>query len=117
MLSFQRMVKFARVTTALSAALTAMSAAIVITLQVSNWLRSGIWDWYRLSSIIEQLNGRQSNAYVVASIRQREINSSVTRQALDSVLETPALVVLLFVLLLHLALGLYLAWLSADECE
>jgi hypothetical protein len=110
LISLQRAVKLAKFATALSATMTAGWAAIVIALQFSGWQKSGLWEWYRLSSIVDQLSGvRRGEFYVVADVRLSEIEASLHREAFDWLLETPALALLLFILALHLALRLYLA--------
>ena len=52
----QRLVQLAKVATLLSAVFTILCVLVVFGSQVASWNRTGVWDTYRLSSVVRSLN-------------------------------------------------------------
>jgi hypothetical protein len=102
---FQRVVKLAKLTTLLSGVLTILCAVMIAGLQITSWIRAGVWDTYLLSSVIRALQG--DTVYVTASINKTEL--TIKQAIVDWLLGIPAIVPLLVVTALHLAFYLYLA--------
>jgi hypothetical protein len=90
-------VKFAKITALLSAGWTFLCAVLIVGLQVTLWLRNGIWETYSLSSVIKASENHQNIKYVTASSDKFE-----TEGMADWVLEIPAMVPLLIALALLL---------------
>jgi hypothetical protein len=105
---FQRVTKFAKLTTLLSGALTILSAMIVAGLELTSWVRTGVWDAYRLSWAMRLLKGDRSAIYVTASSNTG--TALTTKQAaVEWLLAIPVTVPLLGVAALHLAFYWYLS--------
>jgi hypothetical protein len=91
-------VKFAKIAALLSAGWTFLCGALIVGLQVTLWLRNGIWETYSLSSVIKVLESNQNIKYVTASSDKFE-----TEGMADWLLEIPAMVPLLIALALLLS--------------
>jgi len=100
-------VKLVKLTTLLSGVLTILCAVMIAGLQISSWIRNGVWDLYRLSSVIRSLQGEHNTVYVTAS--DNEIELTIKQAMVDWLLGIPAIVPLLVITALHLAFYLYLA--------
>jgi hypothetical protein len=87
--------RFAKATTLFSAAWTIICAVFVTGLQISSWLKKGVWDAYPISSVIDRLKTGEAATYVLASsdiLDAELINSQVLTNWL---LRIPAIVPLL----------------------
>jgi hypothetical protein len=51
----------------LSGALTIFCALLVVGLQVASWKKTGVWNPYPLSSVIESIKDDSADIYVTAS--------------------------------------------------
>jgi len=91
----------------LSGALTIFCALLVVGLQVASWKKTGVWNPYPLSSVIESIKDDRDDTYVTASVGPP---AEVTiRQALiEWVLGIPVIVLLMAAAVMHFALYLYL---------
>ena len=63
--ALQRIVTIAKLTTLLSAVLTILFAMVIFGVQVTSWLRTEMWEAYRLASVIRSTTG-DSDVYVTA---------------------------------------------------
>jgi hypothetical protein len=107
--AFQRVVKFAKMTALLSAGWTILCAATIVVMQVTSWIRNGVWDTYRLSSILKNLKGNHDTTYVTASADKFGTELTIKQGIADWLLGMPAILPLLIVAALHLAFYLRLA--------
>jgi hypothetical protein len=100
-------IKSAKLLVTLSGALTIFCALLVVGLQVASWKKTGVWNPYPLSSVIESIKDDRHDTYVTASVGPP---AEVTiRQALiEWVLGIPAIVLLMAAAVMHFALHLYL---------
>jgi hypothetical protein len=108
LISLEHAVKLAKLATALSAMLTALCAAFVIGLQAFIFLKSGTWDWYRLSEFVDQLNSGRHDIYTTASFRATPAQPTIEQEAIAWLREMPVVAVLLFALVLLFAFRRYL---------
>src|ERR1700730_16091291 len=90
--AFQRVVKFAKMTALLSAGWTILCAATIVVMQVTSWIRNGVWDTYRLSSILKNLKSDQNIKYVTAGVDKFETELTIKQLLADSLLDIPAVV-------------------------
>jgi hypothetical protein len=100
-------IKSAKLLVTLSGALTIFCALLVVGLQVASWKKSGVWNPYPLSSVIESIKDDRDDIYVTASVGpSAELTS---RQPLiEWVLGVPVIVLLMAAAVMHFALYLYL---------
>ena len=111
--TFQQTVKVARFIAFLSAAWTLVCAGLIAGRQAVSWLGSGVWDEYRLSSVIKMLKGEPAAIYVTASSDDGLEPAPTIIQAIGEwLLGIPVLVILLFVAVL---LGIFYGWLVTVE--
>jgi hypothetical protein len=96
-------VKFAKITALLSAAWTILCAVMIVGFQAASWIRNGVWDGYRLSSVLKSLKGDQNITYVTASADKFDAELTTKQAIADWLLGIPAIVPLLIVAALHLA--------------
>jgi|ERR1700730_14874499 len=115
--AFQRVVKFAKMTVLLSAGWTILCAATIVVMQVTFWIRNGVWDTYRLSSILKNLKSDQSSKYVTASADKFGTELTIKQVIADWLLGIPAIVPLLIVAALHLAFYLRLAAIEKEASK
>ena len=114
---FQRVLKFAKVTALLSAVWTILCAVMIVGMQVTSWLGNGVWDTYRLSSILKKLKSDQNITYVTASAHKFETELTIKQVIADWLLGIPAIVPLLIVAALYLAFYLRLAAIEKEASE
>ena len=100
-------IKSAKLLVTLSGGLTIFCALLVVGLQVASWKKTGAWNPYPLSSVIESIKDDRDDTYVTASVGPP---AEVTiRQALiEWVLGIPVIVLLMAAAVMHFALYLYL---------
>jgi hypothetical protein len=96
-------VRIAKLTTALSGALTVSCAVILAGLQAAAGLTDGVWEPHRLSWIVASLKNDKSLTYVTASVK--DIPHS---QMMDWLLGLPAIPLLAIVALAHFVFYSYL---------
>jgi hypothetical protein len=107
--AFQRFVRLARLITTLSAALTILCAVMVVGLQVTSWIKNGVWEAYLVSSVIESMKSDRYDVYITASVDRQ---GTVRHGMLDWVMGIPAIVPLVVAAVLHFAFYSYLATLE-----
>ena len=107
MSALQRVVTIAKLTTLLSAVLTILCAGVIFGVQVTAWIRTGMWEPYRLASAISSLKGGHAEGYVLASTGKSPPELTTTQVMVDWFLEIPTTALLLVVAALHFAFYLY----------
>jgi hypothetical protein len=85
----QRLVKLAKVATLLSAVFTILCVLVVFGSQVASWNRTGVWDTYRLSSVVRSLNNDHRITYTTASVNKGKRSNK--EAIIDPLLETPTM--------------------------
>jgi hypothetical protein len=100
--AFQRVVKLAKLTTALSGALTVSCAVAFAGLQAVAGLTDGAWEPHRLSWIVASLKNDESVTYFTASVKDTQ------SWMMDWFLGLPAIALLALVALAHVAFYSYL---------
>jgi hypothetical protein len=98
----QRAVTLAKLTTALSGALTVSCAVTLAALQVAAGLMDGVWEPHRLSWIVASLKNDKSLSYYTASVKDTQL------PMMDWLLGIPAIPLLAMVALVHFAFYCYL---------
>jgi hypothetical protein len=100
-------IKSAKLLVTLSGGLTIFCALLAAGLQAASWKKTGVWNPYPLSSVIESIKDDRDDTYVTASVGPP---AEVTiRQALiEWVLGIPVIVLLMAAAVMHFALYLYL---------
>jgi hypothetical protein len=105
--AFMPIIKSAKLLVTLSGALTIFCALLVVALQIASWKKTGVWNPYPLSSVIESIKDDGTDVYVTASIGPPA--GETIRQALfERILGIPAIVLLTAAAALHFAFYLYL---------
>jgi hypothetical protein len=107
--TFQQLLRFAKLTAVLAAALTILCAVMIVGWQVTSWIQNGEWNSYPVSSVISSLQRDQNNTYVTASLKKVETGSPFWEAVADWLLDIPAIVPLLIVAALLLAFYLKLS--------
>ena len=105
--ALQRVVTIAKLATLLSAVSTILCAVVIVGVQVTAWIRTGMWEAYRLGSVIRGLKGGHADVYVTASTTKTATELTDTQVLLDWFLEIPTTALLLAVAALHFAFYLY----------
>jgi hypothetical protein len=113
--ALQRVVTIAKLTTLLSAALTILCAVVIVGAQVTVWIRTGIWESYRLGSVVRSLKAGDADVYVTASTPNSAPKLTTTQVMVDWLLEIPTTPLLMVVVALHLAFYLYLVAIDAHS--
>jgi hypothetical protein len=98
----RRLVNLAKLTTALSGALTVSCAMILAGQQVAAGLMDGVWEPHRLSWIVASLKRGGSLTYYTASVNQTQ------PQVIDWILDLPVIALLAIVALAHFIFYSYL---------
>ena len=98
-----RVVRLVKLTTAISGALTVSCAVTLAGLQAAAGLTDGVWEPYRLSTILASLQNQKSPSYFTASVRHDQ------PYMIDWLLGLPAVPLLAIVAVLHFVLYFYLA--------
>jgi hypothetical protein len=106
--AFKRIVRLAKLTTLLSGVSTILCAAAVFGFQVSSWLRTDVWETYRLSSAIRGLKSDDSAVYVTASTDKFQTELTSTQAMVDWLFGLPIVLLLLIATGLHIVFYLYL---------
>ena len=109
MSAVQRLVKFVKVATLLSAVFTILCMLAVFGSQVASWSRTGVWETQRLSSVVQSLKDDRSITYTTASVNKAEGKLTSKEAIIDSLLEIPIIAFLLIVVAFHLVFYWYLA--------
>ena len=99
----QGVLKLAKLTTALSGALTVLCALLVAGMQVASGMRDGVWNAYTLAWVADSLKGGRRATYVTASA-----NTTGQPALIDWVLGISIVVPLVIVVLIHIVLYFYL---------
>src|ERR1700730_12093478 len=115
--TFQQVGKFAKMTALLSAGWTILCAVTIIVMQVTYGIRNGVWDTYRVSSILKNLKSDQNIKYVTAGADKFETELPVKQVLADWLLEIPAIVPLLIAAALLLTLYLQLAVIEKETSQ
>jgi hypothetical protein len=105
--ALQRTITIAKLATLLSAVSTILCAVVIVGVQVTAWIRTGMWEAYRLGSVIRGLKGGRADVYVTASTTKSATELTDTQVLLDWFLEIPTTALLLAVAVLHFAFYLY----------
>jgi hypothetical protein len=111
--ALQRVVTIAKLTTLLSAVLTILCAIGIFGLQITSWIRTGMWDAYRLASVVTSLKCGRAEGYVLASTGSSATELTNAQVMVEWFLQVPTTALLLAVAALHFAYYLYV--LSFEE--
>jgi hypothetical protein len=111
---FLLVVKSAKQITILSAVLTVVCAVLVVGFEFASWKRDGVWNSYRLSSVIESIKGNREVTYVTASAHRLPAELTIKQSLIEWVLGIPVIALLMLAVVLHLALYLYLTTLEKE---
>jgi hypothetical protein len=111
----QRLVKLSKVITLLSAVFTILCVLVVFGSQVASWSRTGVWDTYRLSSVVRSSNNDHRITYTTASVNKSQRKLSSKEAIIDLLLETPTIAILLIAAAFHFWFYLYLAVLDGEQ--
>ena len=99
----------AKSTTLLSAVVTIVYVVAIVGVQVTAWFRTGMWETYRLGSVIRSLTSGRTAVYTTASVSAPATEPTTTQALVGWLLEIPTTTILLAVVALHFAFYLYLA--------
>jgi hypothetical protein len=92
--AFSQVVKLAKLTTLVSLGLTILAAVALAGMQIVTWKRTGEWEAYRVSSVLDSLKGNEPEVYTTASIHQElSLEQAVTEWVLALPATAPLLVV------------------------
>ena len=111
---FLLVVKSAKLIATLSAALTILCAVMIVALQCASWKRYGVWNSYRLSSVIGSIKSDRDDTYVTASVDRQPPELTINQSPIEWVLGIPVLALLMVAVALHFALYLYLTTLERE---
>jgi hypothetical protein len=111
---FLLVIKSAKLIATLSAALTILCAVMVVGLELASWKGSGVWNSYRLSSVIESIKGDREDTYVTASVPRQPAELTIKQSLIELVLGIPVISLLMVAVVLHVALYLYLTTLEKE---
>ena len=111
---FLLVVKSAKQIAILSAVLTILCAVGVVGLEFASWKRDGVWNSYRLSSVIESIKGDRDVTYVTASVGRQPAEMTIKELVIEWVLGIPVIALLMVAVVLHFALYLYLTTLEKE---
>jgi hypothetical protein len=84
-----------------------LCAVAIVGVQVAAWFRTGMWETYRLGSVIRSLESGHTAVYVTASVGKSPTEPTNTQVLVDWCLEIPTTTILLAVAALHFAFYLY----------
>ena len=113
--ALQRVVTIAKLTTLLSAVLTILCAGVIFGVQVTSWIRTGMWEAYRLASVIRGLKSGHADVYVTASTGKSATELTNTQVMVDWFLEIPTTALLLMVAALHFVFYLYVVAIEKQQ--
>jgi hypothetical protein len=99
--------KSAKLLVTLSGALTIFCALLVVGLQIASWKKTGVWNPYPLSSVIESIKDDGADIYVTASVGT-PADETIRPALIEWVLGIPAIVLLMAAAVMHFALYLYI---------
>jgi hypothetical protein len=102
----QRLVKLAKRVALLSAMWTAVCAVLIVGLQITCWVRNGVWDPYPLSAVISNRGGEFDASHA------EEFHPAHRQEIVNWLLEVPTIVPLLLALALLFA---FYIWLTTLE--
>jgi hypothetical protein len=108
LLVFLLVVKSAKQIAILSAVLTILCAVMVVGLELVSWKRDGVWNTYRLFSVIERIKGDGDVTHVTASVGRQPAELTVKQSLIEWVLVIPVIALLMVAVVFHFALYLYL---------
>jgi hypothetical protein len=111
----QRLVKLAKVATLLSAVFTVLCVLVVFGSQVASWSRTGVWESYRLSSVVRSPKNDHRITYTTASVNKPQSKLSNREAMVDALLDTPTIPFLLIVVAFHLLFYWYLVVLDDER--
>jgi hypothetical protein len=111
---FLLVVKSAKQMAILSAVLTIVCAVLVVGLEFVSWKRDGVWNSYRLSSVIESIKGDRDVTYVMASVDRQPAELTIKQSLVEWVLGIPVIALLMVAVVLHFVLYLYLTTLEKE---
>ena len=83
------------------------TSVAIVGVQVTAWIRTGMWEAYRLGSVIRGLKSGHADVYVTASVGKSPTELTNTQVLVDWFLEIPTTALLLAVAALHFAFYLY----------
>ena len=111
---FLLVVKSAKLIAVLSIGLTILCAVAVAGLQAASWKRTGVWNSYSLSTVIEAIKSDRVDTYVTASVGRQSSELTTKPTLIEWLLEMPVLTLLTLAMLLLVALYLYLTALEKE---
>jgi hypothetical protein len=103
------------VTTLLSAVLTILYAVVIFGLQVTSWIRAGVWETHRLSSVIRSLKSDDGITYTTASSDKIQTELTSKQEMIEWLLGTPTIAILLMVAALLFVFYFYLVAVEKQE--
>jgi hypothetical protein len=113
--ALQQTVKFVRLIVIVSTVLTIFCAVVIFGGQVVSWTKTGVWEAYPLSAIVEGLKNEPADVYVTASSVNFQSELTIREAIVDWILGIPTTAILLVVAALHLVFYLYLSSTSFIE--